>query len=117
MQKTNGPRNFRGPFLCSATAMLSVIIPTLNEAPQLPDTLKRVRAVLRHGDKIIVADGGSTDGTREIASDYGACVVRSPRGRGTQLNAGADAATGDILLFLHADTHLPPTPPTSSVAP
>ncbi len=88
--------------------MLSVIIPTLNEAAQLPDTLTRVRAVLHPGDEIIVADGGSTDGTREVASDYGAEVVCSARGRGTQLNAGAAAATGDILLFLHADTHLPP---------
>jgi len=87
--------------------MLSVIVPTLNEAAQLPDTLDRVRAVLRHGDEIIVADGGSTDDTREIAAGMGAHVVRSPRGRGTQLNAGADAATGDTLLFLHADTHLP----------
>ena len=88
--------------------MLSVIIPTLNEATQLPDTLNRVRATLRPGDEIIVADGGSTDDTCKIASDYGAHVISSPRGRGTQMNVGAGAATGNILLFLHADTHLPP---------
>jgi len=87
--------------------MLSVIIPTLNESAQLPAALDRVRAILRPGDEIIVADGGSTDNTREIASDCGAHVISSPRGRGTQMNAGAGAATGDILLFLHADTHLP----------
>lgn len=100
-------RNLRRLFSCFSPAMLSVIIPTLNEAVQLPGTLARVRAVLRPGDEIIVADGGSTDDTREIASRYGANVIHSPRGRGTQLNAGADAATGDVLLFLHADTHLP----------
>ncbi len=88
--------------------MLSVIIPTLNEATQLPGTLERVRTILQHSDEIIVADGGSTDGTPAIACDCGAHIVTSPRGRGTQLNAGADAAAGDILLFLHADTHLPP---------
>lgn len=88
--------------------MLSVIIPTLDESAQLPETLKRVRATLKPGDEIIVADGGSRDDTREIAAEMGAHVVRSPRGRGTQLNAGADAAAGDTLLFLHADTHLPP---------
>jgi len=104
----NGPRNLRGPFLCSAFVMPSVIIPTLNEAAQLKETIESVRAVLRLGDEIIVADGGSTDGTPMIAHDCGAHVVSSPRGRGTQLNAGAEAATGDILLFLHADTRLPP---------
>ncbi len=103
----NGPRNLRRPFLCSAFVMLSVIIPTLNESAQLPDTLDRVHAILRHGDEIIVADGGSTDDTREIAAGLKARVVCSPRGRGTQLNVGADAAMGNLLLFLHADTHLP----------
>ncbi len=103
----NSRRNLRRLFSCSVLAMLSVIIPTLNESTQLPETLKHVCALLQPGDEIIIADGGSTDDTREIASDYGACVVRSPRGRGAQLNAGANSATGDILLFLHADTHLP----------
>lgn len=88
--------------------MLSVIIPALNEAAQLPITLACVRAALRPGDEIIVADGGSTDDTCDIAAGLGARVLHSPRGRGTQMNSGAEAAVGDILLFLHADTHLPP---------
>ena len=104
----NSRRKLRRLFFCSALAMLSVIIPTLNESLQLPDTLKCARAVLHHGDEIIVADGGSTDDTREIAEGLGARVIHSPRGRGTQLNAGAKEAIGDILLFLHADTRLPP---------
>ncbi len=104
----NGPRNLRGLFLCSVHAMLSVIIPTLNESAQLPDTLEHVRAALRPGDEVIVADGGSTDTTCDIAAGLGAAVIQSPRGRGTQMNVGAGAATGDTLLFLHADTHLPP---------
>jgi len=87
--------------------MISVIIPTLNESTQLPETLKRVRASLGQSDEIIVADSGSEDDTREIAVRDGARVVRCHRGRGVQLKAGAGAATGDILLFLHADTHLP----------
>ena len=104
----NSRRNTRRLFSCFIPAILSVIIPTLTESAQLPDTLKRVRTVLQPDDEIIVADGGSTDDTREIAADMGARVIHSPRGRGAHLNAGADAATGDILLFLHADTWLPP---------
>jgi len=88
--------------------MLSVIIPALNEATQLPATLRRVRASLRVGDEVIVVDGGSADGTRALAARMGARVVSSARGRGTQMNAGAREATGDVLLFLHADTLLPP---------
>ena len=88
--------------------MLSIIIPTLNEAASLPETLTRVSAILGPGDEVIVADGGSTDTTREIAASFGAQIVSSRRGRGTQMNAGASAATGSMLLFLHADTHLPP---------
>ena len=60
------------------------------------------------GSEIVVADGGSRDATREIARSFpGVRTVTAPRGRGQQMNAGADATTGDVLLFLHADTHLP----------
>lgn len=81
--------------------MLSVVIPTLNAETSLPRTLA---AVARGADEVVVADGGSTDGTRTLAKDAGARVVGAPRGRGPQLAAGGAAARGDWLLFLHADT-------------
>jgi len=85
---------------------ISVIIPTLNEARRLPDLLMR----LRHDSadiEIIVVDGGSRDDTCAVARTAGARVLTSARGRGQQLHAGAEAATGDILWFLHADTTYP----------
>ncbi|HEX8192019.1 MAG TPA: TIGR04283 family arsenosugar biosynthesis glycosyltransferase [Allosphingosinicella sp.] len=82
--------------------MLSVVLPTLNAAATLPFCL----AALGDADEIIVADGGSADATRPIAQAAGARVVEAPRGRGVQLRAGAAAARGDWLLFLHADTML-----------
>lgn len=85
---------------------LSVILPTLDEAAALPQTLLAARRACPDAE-IIVADGGSTDGTMEIAQRAGALVVKARRGRGRQQNAGAARATGDALLFLHADTRLP----------
>ncbi|HEX8459575.1 MAG TPA: TIGR04283 family arsenosugar biosynthesis glycosyltransferase [Pyrinomonadaceae bacterium] len=91
---------------------VSVIIPTLNEARSLGATLRAVRR-LEHGRRVevIVADGGSTDRTREIAREAGARVINSVRGRGAQMHAGATAARGDVLWFLHADTIPPPDAP------
>jgi rSAM/selenodomain-associated transferase 2 len=89
-------------------APLSVIIPTLDAAAGLPATLATLaeaRPLLR---EIIVADGGSRDGTQAIAEAAGARVVTTPRGRGAQLSAGATAAGGDWLCFLHADTRPEP---------
>ena len=84
---------------------ISIIIPVLNEA----NTIAPVISTARNAEnvEIIVADGGSSDGTVEIAQSLGVRVISTAPGRSTQMNAGAIAATGDILLFLHADTHLP----------
>lgn len=84
---------------------LAVIIPTLNEAAQLGETLDRVAR--GRPDEIIVADGGSTDGTVEIARQMGARVLAAPRGRARQMNAAAAVASAELLLFLHADTWPP----------
>jgi len=87
---------------------LSVIIPTLNEEHALGSTLESVRRSAP-GSEVVVVDGGSHDGTLVVARGVpGVRAISAPRGRGLQMNAGAGAATGDVLLFLHADTHLPP---------
>jgi len=85
--------------------VLSVVIPTLNAAAVLSATLT---ALGRSPDQLIVADGGSTDGTQEIAASHGATVLRCTRGRGSQLAAGVAAAREPWLLLLHADTRLAP---------
>jgi rSAM/selenodomain-associated transferase 2 len=83
---------------------VTVVIPTLNERENLPRAVVSAAAA----DEIIVADGGSDDDTREWArAQPGVRVVEAPRGRGAQLAAGARIATGDVLLFLHADCRLP----------
>lgn len=82
---------------------ISVIIPTLNEEAAIGSTLAAIHS---QGDaEVIVTDGGSTDATRKLAADL-ARVIDAPKGRALQMNAGAQAATGDILLFLHADSTL-----------
>ncbi len=86
---------------------LSIVVPALNEASGLGETLARARAACL-GAEIVVVDGGSTDETATVAQTSGARVVTSARGRGRQQNAGAQTAAGDVLLFLHADTYLPP---------
>lgn len=90
---------------------LTVVIPTLNEAARLPTLL----AGLPNLD-IVVADGGSTDATCAIALQHGAKVIQTPRGRGLQLRAGAQAAAGDVLWFVHADTRVPPGAATAIAA-
>lgn len=84
--------------------MLSAVIPALNAAATLPATLES----LTGADEIVLADGGSGDATVSVAEGAGARLVSSPPGRGRQLIAGAAAARGDWLLFLHADTRLAP---------
>jgi rSAM/selenodomain-associated transferase 2 len=86
--------------------LLSIIIPALNEAHALGATLDAVAQV--RGDKeVIVVDGGSLDSTVEVARERGAQVVKSERGRGAQMHAGACVAQGEVFWFLHADT-IPP---------
>ncbi len=84
---------------------LSVIIPVLNAASALPGC---IAALDRLPGEVVVVDGGSTDGTADLAARLGALVVRSPRGRGRQMAAGVAAARGEWLLLLHADTVLAP---------
>jgi rSAM/selenodomain-associated transferase 2 len=90
--------------------MLSVVIPALNAAAELPACLGALAPGRASGlvREILVVDGGSADGTAALAERLGARVVASARGRGRQLAAGADAALGRWLLFLHADTRLSP---------
>jgi rSAM/selenodomain-associated transferase 2 len=80
---------------------ISAIIPTLNAAASLPVTLEALRGQVT---EIIMADGGSSDGTVELAEAAGARVISAPRGRGPQLRAAGEAATQSWLLALHADT-------------
>ena len=83
---------------------ISVIIPTLNESKTLASTLEHLLPL--GPEEVLIADGGSTDGTLEIASRYPVQVVKSGRGRGLQMNAGAGEARGEVLLFLHADSRV-----------
>ncbi len=84
---------------------ISIIIPTLNEERSLPSALAPL--IGREGIEVIVADGSSTDRTADIACESGVRLVTTQRGRGRQLNAGAAVASGEVLLFLHADSRLP----------
>jgi rSAM/selenodomain-associated transferase 2 len=86
--------------------MISVILLTLNEAELVCQRITEIQS-LAPDVQIIAADGGSQDGTPQLAANLGARVVQSGPGRGCQCRAGAEAAQGDILLFLHADSCLP----------
>ncbi len=87
---------------------LSIIIPVLDEAAAIGDALAALARCRARGAEVIVVDGGSRDGTVDVARPLADKVITAPRGRGAQMNAGAAAAQGDVLLFLHADTRLPP---------
>ena len=86
---------------------LSVIVPMLNEAAVLPELLAHLQPLQRSGTEVLLADGGSTAGSAHMARAAGFTVIDSPAGRARQMNAGAQQARGDVLLFLHADTRLP----------
>jgi rSAM/selenodomain-associated transferase 2 len=87
---------------------LSIIVPVLNEAQHIATLMQSLDPCRQAGAEIIVIDGGSEDQTVALAAPYADCIVAAARGRARQMNAGADAARGDIVLFLHADTLLPP---------
>jgi rSAM/selenodomain-associated transferase 2 len=86
---------------------LSIIVPVLNEAPGIEAALRALAPFRSRGADVVVVDGGSSDGTADLARPLADRVIETPRGRAVQMNAGAAAAAGDALLFLHADTRLP----------
>lgn len=88
-------------------ASLSIIIPTLNEAHIIEASLARLQGLRDAGAELVVVDGGSEDSTQERAVLLASRVIESPPGRSHQMNAGTDVARGNLLVFLHADTHLP----------
>lgn len=86
---------------------VSIIVPALNEAELICAFLRRLRAVAP-GAEIVVVDGGSDDGTAELSAGLADRVLKVPRGRARQMNAGADIARGEVFWFLHADSLIPP---------
>jgi len=87
---------------------LSIVVPVLNEAAWIGAAIEPLAPLRARGHEVIVVDGGSEDGSREFALPLADRVIVAPRGRAAQMNAGAAAANGDALLFLHVDTRLPP---------
>ncbi len=87
--------------------LLSIIIPTLNEEREIVSTLSSLQPLRKEGVEVILSDGGSVDETLSLASPLVDCIVRAPKGRARQMNAGAALAKGRYILFLHADTQLP----------
>ena len=86
---------------------LSIVMPVFDEAAEIEAALSALAPYRRRGVEVIVVDGGSSDGTAERARMLADRVIAAARGRSLQMNAGATAARGDVLLFLHADTQLP----------
>ena len=87
---------------------LSIVMPALNEAAGIEATLQALQELRARGVELVLADGGSSDATPTLAQPWVDAVVDAPRGRALQMNAGAARARADALLFLHADTRLPP---------
>jgi rSAM/selenodomain-associated transferase 2 len=95
----------KGP--AAAPPRLSIIVPALNEGATIGALLADLAPLRAAGAEVILVDGGSTDDTRERAAGGVDRVLRAPTGRATQMNAGAEAARGDLLWFLHADNRVP----------
>ena len=87
---------------------ISIVVPVLDEAPNIAALVGQLGPLVDERVDVLLVDGGSTDGTPALAERAGFRVIRSERGRARQMNAGAALAAGDALLFLHADTQLPP---------
>jgi len=92
---------------------LSIVVPVLDEAERIGAALAPLQPLRAAGHEVLVVDGGSRDGSAERAGPLADRVLASPRGRGVQMNVGAAIATGDALLFLHADCRLPPRADTA----
>jgi rSAM/selenodomain-associated transferase 2 len=88
-------------------ARLSIVVPALDEAARIGETLASLASLVARGHEVIVVDGGSRDETLAMARACGARVLRAPRGRASQMNAGAARARAEVLVFLHADSRLP----------
>lgn len=86
---------------------ISIIVPVLNEAQGIAAALAALAPLRNRGHEVIVVDGGSSDGTAALSRRPADRVASAPRGRSSQMNAGAALARGEVLLFLHADTRLP----------
>jgi rSAM/selenodomain-associated transferase 2 len=87
---------------------ISIVIPVLDEEAEIADALAALAPLVGRGVEVVVADGGSRDRTVPLARTLCSRVISAPRGRALQMNAGAAVARGEILIFLHADTRLPP---------
>jgi len=87
---------------------LSIVIPVLNESAEITSCLDSLQTLREQGVEVVVVDGGSVDDTARLAAPLADLVITAPRGRALQMNAGAARSRGDYLLFLHADTRLPP---------
>lgn len=102
------PCRERAPDGAAPSPSLSIVVPVLDEAGTVERCLAALAPLRARGAEVIVVDGGSSDGTRSRAASDADRVIDAPRGRASQMNAGAAVARGDTLLFLHADTRLPP---------
>ena len=86
------------------SAMISIVIPALNEAGCITRTLDKLQAMRQRGHELIVVDGGSIDNTLAVSEALADQLIQSPQGRASQMRAGAAAANGSVIWFLHADT-------------